>query len=184
MKKFAVALLTGILISTAVVGYSKDLSEELADGIVRLHIVAQSNSEKDQRVKLKIRDAVLKEIGKSESKDDIVKKLPLIEEIANNILKDEVFDYKARAEMGKFHFPTKYYDNFALPEGEYEAVRIKLGKAEGENWWCVLFPPLCMVDSATMESEELLKETFGENYAVVKGGEMKVNIKFKLAELF
>lgn len=102
------------------------------------------------------------------------------------MLEENGFSYTAVAEYGNFEFPTKYYDNFALPKGNYDAVRIKLGKAEGKNWWCVLFPPLCYVDAATDDAEELLKETFGENYALVKQdeGRLPVKIKFKIAELF
>lgn len=185
MKKIAVCILVALLSVTSVVGYSKDLSEELSQGIVRLHIIAESNSEEDQRVKLKIRDAVLAKMDKFENAEDIQSSLTMFEAIANEILKEEGFAYRAKAEYGMFEFPTKHYENFSLPKGEYNAVRIKLGKAEGENWWCVLFPPLCMIDAATDENEELLKETFGENYSVVaREDKIPVKIKFKLAELF
>lgn len=185
MKKIAVSILSGLLITTGIVGYSEELSEEISSEVIRLHIIAQSNSESDQKIKLAVRDAVLEKMQDFESEDEIKNNLNLFEDVANKVLKENGFEYKARAEFGRFDFPTKYYDNFALPKGEYDAVRVKLGKAEGENWWCVLFPPLCMVDAATEESEELLKETFGENYSVVKNeGEIPVKIKFKLAEMF
>ena len=184
MKKIALALLLGILLTTSVIGYSKDLSKDLSDGIVRLHIVAESNNEEDQAVKLKIRDKVLEEMKAFDTKEEIQENLHCFEKIANSVLEEEGFDYKAVALYGRFEFPTKYYDNFALPKGEYEAVRIVLGKGEGENWWCVLFPPLCMVDAATGDNEALLKETFGDNYSVVTEGALPFKIKFKLAELF
>lgn len=184
MKKFAVCILAALLLTTSVVSYSEGLSEELSDGIVRLHIIAESDSSEDQAVKLKIRDAVLCEMDKFQTKEDIKSGINILESIANRILKENGFSYTAVAEYGKFEFPTKYYDNFALPKGEYEAVRIKLGKAEGQNWWCVLFPPLCMIDAATEESMDLLKETFGDNYGTVIKKSMPFKIKFKLAELF
>lgn len=185
MRKFAVALLVAMLLTTSLVGYSEDLSDELSEGIVRLHIIAESDSDEDQAVKLKVRDKILEEMNRFDTKEEVRENLGFFEEVANRVLKEEGFDYTARAEFGTFMFPTKHYDNFSLPKGEYEAVRINLGKAQGKNWWCVLFPPLCMVDEAKGEEEALLKETFGENYDIVKNeGKIPVKIKFKLAELF
>ena len=185
MKKIAVCILVALMVTTGVVSYSESLSEELSEGIIRLHVIAESNLREDQRVKLKVRDALLKEMEHFEKSEDVKKSLQVFEEIANKVLLEEGFTYKAKAEYGKFEFPTKHYDNFSLPKGEYNAVRIKLGQAVGENWWCVLFPPLCMVDAATEESESLLRETFGENYALVtEGDRLPVKIKFKIAELF
>lgn len=186
MKKFAAALLCAMVFTSCLTAYSDSISEELSEGIVRLHIIANSDSEEDQKVKLAVRDAVLSEMERFENKEDIPLSLSEFEKIANGVLKNNGFDYRACAEYGNFEFPTKYYDNFALPKGNYDAVRIKLGKAEGHNWWCVLFPPLCYIDAATEESDKLLRETFGENYGLIADGEGKlpVKIKFKIAELF
>ncbi len=185
MKKIAVCILSALLIATSIVSYSENLSEELSEGIIRLHIIAESNLPKDQRVKLKVRDAVLAAMEDFENAEDVKQSLDMFERVANDVLKEEGFSYTATAEYGRYNFPTKHYENFSLPKGEYNAVRIRLGRAEGENWWCVLFPPLCMVDAATEESEELLKETFGENYSVVaKSEKLPVKIKFKIAEMF
>ncbi|MBQ8540458.1 MAG: stage II sporulation protein R [Clostridia bacterium] len=183
MKKIAVCILVSLLVATSVVSYSESLSKELSAGIVRLHIIAESNSKEDQAVKLKVRDALLKEMEMFENTEDVKLSLARLEAVADNVLKKEGFAYSAKAEYGQFDFPTKHYDGFSLPKGRYNAVRIRLGKAEGENWWCVLFPPLCMVDAAT--EEELLKETFGENYSmVVQEDKLPVKIKFKIAEMF
>lgn len=185
MKKIFVCILVSLLVATSVASYSEGLSQELSEGIVRLHIIAESNSTEDQSVKLKVRDAVLKEMENFETAEEVKENLAVLEAAANDVLKNEGFDYRAVAEYGRFEFPTKHYENFSLPSGEYNAVRIRLGKAEGENWWCVLFPPLCMVDAATEEGEALLKETFGENYSLVTREEtLPVKIKFKIAELF
>lgn len=183
MRKIAICILITLLVTTSVVCYSENLSEELSEGIVRLHIIAESNHKEDQSVKLKVRDAVLAAMETFENSEDIKMSLSSLENIANKTLQEEGFSYHAKAEWGRFEFPTKHYEGFSLPAGEYNAVRIKLGRAEGENWWCVLFPPLCMVDGATQD--ELLRETFGENYDVVTGEEkIPVKIKFKIAELF
>lgn len=185
MKKIALCILTGVLITTSVVAYSENLSRDIAEGIVRLHIVAESNSPEDQAVKLKIRDRVLEKMKSFGTEAEIEKNIAFFEAVANEVLEEEGFSYRAVAEFGAFDFPTKYYDGFALPAGEYTAVRISLGNARGENWWCVLFPPLCMVDAATEDFDNLLKDTFNENYSVVAdGGNIRFRIKFKLAELF
>lgn len=184
MKKVAAAILIAMVITTSLSGYSEKISEELSEKIVRLHIIAESNSEEDQKIKLKVRDRLLEEMKKYDCGEDVQKNTALLEKTANEVLRENGCDYTAAAEYGRFEFPTKRYENFCLPKGEYNAIRVKLGKAEGENWWCVLFPPLCMVDAATEEGEELLKETFGDNYDVVKNEKISVKIKFKIAELF
>ncbi len=185
MRKLPAAILCGIFVTGCISAYSQDLNDELADGIVRLHIIADSDSVEAQSVKLKVRDRVLEEMERFDKKEEAAEHVEDFERIANEVLKEEGVSYKASAEYGRFEFPTKYYDNFALPKGEYDAVRIRLGKAEGKNWWCVLFPPLCYVDAATEEGEALLKETFGENYELVTGeGKPAVKIKFKIAEIF
>lgn len=183
MKKIAVSMLVALLAVTSIVSYSESLSEELSEDIVRLHVIAESNSYIDQEIKLKVRDAVLSAMENIDSVEEVKNSLDMLQEVANEELKKTGADYTALAEYGKFDFPTKHYENFSLPKGRYNAVRIKLGRAMGENWWCVLFPPLCMVDAASETA--LLKETFGENYEVVTSKDkMSVKIKFKLAEMF
>lgn len=185
MKKIAISILTGILTATSAVCYGETLSDELAEGIVRLHIVAESDSKEDQAVKIKIRDRILEEMKNFESAEEIEDNIMFFENVANSVLREEGFDYTAKAQFGVFEFPTKYYDGFALPKGEYTAVRVVLGEGEGKNWWCVLFPPLCMVDAATGDMDVMLKDTFGDNYSVVATDKnMHFKIKFKLAELF
>jgi len=184
MRKLTAAVLFFTLFMSILTAYSKGVNEDLAEGIVRLHIIAASDSEEDQEVKLKVRDRVLEKMSRASEKGEIKDALSEFQKTANEVLEEEGFDYGAVAEYGVFDFPTKKYENFALPKGKYEAVRIKLGAAEGQNWWCVLFPPLCYVDAATEEGEELLKETFGDNYDLVKDEKLNVKIKFKIVELF
>lgn len=186
LRKLAAALLCALIFTSGLTAYSDSIGEELSEGIVRLHIIANSDSDIDQGVKIKVRDAVLSKMAELEGKEEAKDHLEEFEAIANEVLKENGFSYTASAEYGNFEFPTKYYDNFALPKGNYDAVRIKLGAARGRNWWCVLFPPLCYVDAATEDADELLKETFGDNYDLVKAGEgrLPVKIKFKIAELF
>ncbi len=120
----------------------------------RLHIIANSNTSQDQQVKLEVRDAVLKATKDGiekcntadETKEYIQKNLGIILETANETLKESGFGYTAKAKVGNYHFPEKSYQGVVYPEGDYEALRIILGEGEGDNWWCVMFPPLCLYE--------------------------------------
>ncbi|MGE8205002.1 stage II sporulation protein R [Heyndrickxia sp. NPDC080065] len=121
---------------------------------VRLRILANSDTEKDQSLKRKIRDEVNKEITKwvenltsiEDARKVIKAHLPEIEKIAKQVIREEKSNQSVRVEFGQVQFPTKLYGQFLYPAGEYEAVLITLGKGEGANWWCVLYPPLCFMD--------------------------------------
>lgn len=120
------------------------------EGIIRLHILASSDSKEDQALKLKVRDKVIQYMegqeSVEESREYIESHLDDIEEIANGVIADEGFDYKAKARLGVFFIPEKSYEDLTLPAGNYEALRITLGKGHGMNWWCVIFPNLCLID--------------------------------------
>ena len=126
--------------------------DDLRDNVLRLHIIANSNSNEDQQLKLKIRDSILKEseniFSHSENIEQAIDSaeisLDKIETIANRVIKENNFDYKATAEVKTSYFETRVYDNFTLPAGNYESLVINLGKSEGKNWWCVIFPEICL----------------------------------------
>lgn len=127
---------------------------ETSQGLIRLHVLANSDSPEDQQLKLKVRDAILaylspqlEQAGSSDSARSIIlnNKDKLVE-IAQQVIKENGADYSAQLEMGMFDFPIKSYGDLILPAGKYEAVRILIGAAQGKNWWCVLFPPLCFID--------------------------------------
>ncbi|ADL08913.1 stage II sporulation protein R [Thermosediminibacter oceani] len=128
--------------------------EDLSSKIIRLHVVANSDSPEDQELKLRVRDAVIKalenDLSKVEdidlSREYIKAHLKDIEEIARKEIKKSGRDHSVRVLFGRFPFPVKTYGFITLPAGEYEALRIIIGRGEGKNWWCVLFPPLCFVD--------------------------------------
>lgn len=122
--------------------------------VLRLHIKADSNSEVDQAIKLEVRDSVLQYIdkytcymnSKSETQDWVEENLNNIVNVANAELLDQGVSYKATAKVGRFDFPDKQYGDKLYPAGEYDALQILLGSGQGNNWWCVLFPPLCLID--------------------------------------
>lgn len=163
--------------------------EKIYDSVIRLHILANSNSETDQALKLKVRDAIIAESG-GLFEDTQPGKLPLdrmdelgkkFAAIANRVIKENGFDYTASAEWGKESYPTREYDGIAFPAGEYYSLRINLGDAKGENWWCVLFPLLCT--SASSAKERLQDMGISDNGTKVYTSKKYV-FRFKLLEFF
>lgn len=118
--------------------------------VLRLHILANSDSEEDQRVKLLVRDALIEEFAPAGSLEEAEEVLLNdgggVLETVNRVLKEQGCGYGAQLRFGIMEFPEKTYGTTTYPAGKYEALRVELGKAEGQNWWCVLFPPLCLVD--------------------------------------
>lgn len=123
-----------------------------AQAPLRLHVVANSDSKLDQQVKLTVRDAVLAATkdgileceNAAQAREYIEENLEIILTTANDTLEENGFDYSAEAFVGMSHFPDREYKDVCYPEGEYQALRIVLGSGKGQNWWCVMFPPLCI----------------------------------------
>lgn len=167
----------------------KNPTDEIKENVLRLHIIANSDCEEDQRVKLLVRDAIIKAGGDIFScctdTQQAIKtarhKNAYLRETAMEVLKENGFDYEVRTEIGKSYFPTRVYDNITLPAGEYNAVRVILGKGEGHNWWCVMFPPLCL--SAAEGEKEMDDILSPEAFELVSSGR-KYEVKFKLIEWF
>lgn len=181
--------------------YSEDVHEGLAGNLVRLHVVANSDSPEDQALKRQVRDELIQYMEKElsqvknlrDAKLAITERLGTIESIAGDVVKKSGYDYGAKAEFGTFDFPTKLYGDIALPGGRYEALKVNLGRSEGANWWCVLFPPLCFVDAShgTISDSvkgELKKVLSEEEFKVITTSdpeeELPIRIKFKIVELF
>lgn len=133
--------------------------EQLSENVLRLHVLANSNSEEDQSVKLRVRDAVLAEAqnwyGDAEDFDtallEICTHLESLEAAANRILSEEGLPYRATAEVCSAYFPTRTYETGSMPAGKYRTLRISLGEAEGKNWWCVVFPSLCVSGASDLD---------------------------------
>lgn len=191
MKNFIALIISTLLILLLLFGYSTGVSSDLSQNIVRLHVIANSDSDEDQALKLKVRDAILAH-SKADftQKSDVSKNLDTYKEIAEKTIRENGYNYRAEVEYGNFKFPTRHYDNIALPAGQYDAVRIKIGSAEGRNWWCVMFPPLCFVDGTTdtAYAEEKLGTLIDkESYDIItscRSRSLPFEIKFKIVELF
>lgn len=177
--------------------YAHTLSENLSANFFRLHILANSNSEIDQNLKLKVRDGIIEYMNSQElsnySKEEVITfvktNLDSYRKVAQNIIKENGFNYPVSLEVGTFCFPTKIYGNISLPAGNYEALRINIGQAQGENWWCSLFPPLCFVDISSGviddNSKENLKENLSEEeFAIITSNNGTIKLKFKILEIF
>lgn len=186
MKKIftVLSLVLGIAFFTAF-GAFRTFSascEEIRGEVLRLHIPANSDSEEDQAIKLELRDALLERFGGelSECSDlalasaRAAELLPEIEEFANEFLSGSGFSYGAKAELVEMYFTTREYDRLILPAGRYTALRVTLGSGSGKNWWCVIFPQLCLPAVSEQDNAEQVLETFGKP--------QKVTAKFALYE--
>ncbi len=138
----------------------------LQSSVIRLHILANSDSEADQAIKTKVRDMLLEKWGKklmelgdsSEAWEALGNLIPDIQNDVNSFLKDLCADYNSTVKAGVYDFPEKDYDGVEFPEGRYHALRVELGAASGHNWWCVMFPPLCLIGEDGEMSIEDYKE--------------------------
>lgn len=167
MKKKQICIILGIFFAVTVVACAgirrKDfvdskimsMQEKLAEEVFRFHVLANSDSKEDQALKMKVKERVLsymkEELPESESAD-ITKKwanehIEEIEEIAYQTIVDEGYDYGVNVKVTECYFPEKRYGDVVFPAGDYEALRIEIGEAEGQNWWCVLYPNLCFIDA-------------------------------------
>lgn len=178
MKK--VCILVGILFSFLVTGILVNVKQagmqrELAQQVFRFHVLANSDSEEDQELKMKVKEAVLaymkQELGHSDSVDETKQwaneNLGQLEEVAGQVIAGEGYDYAVSAQVTMCDFPDKTYGDITFPAGEYEALRVEIGEADGRNWWCVLFPNLCFMDAVHAvvpeEGKQELKEVLEED---------------------
>ena len=148
----------------------REIQQGIAGEVFRLHVIANSDTEKDQELKLKVKTRIveyLKEIlgedaGLEETKEAVLTHLTEIEQEAENLIEEQGFDYPVEVVVEKTYFPEKTYGDCTFPAGEYEALKVKIGSAKGQNWWCVLYPSLCFLDDTygivTEEKKEDLKE--------------------------
>ncbi len=186
-------VITILLISF--VFYSASIQKSISSKVLRLHILANSNSSFDQELKLKVRDNVINyvtpllkdSISLSQTKEIISRNIDNINTIAQETV-SKYSNYKTCIYLASSKFPTKHYGNFSFPAGNYEALKIIIGEGKGNNWWCVMFPPLCFTNGSSGEfdkdSEEQLKDSLSDKeYELVNNYEKTdIKIKFKILE--
>ena len=202
-KVIIVAIISFLILgmSYAVDAYQSLLRIE--DKVIRLHVIAHSNRIEDQELKLEVRNKIIeksKDIfedihSKEESERIIIQKLDEIKHIAEKVIKDHHYDYSIDVYYGNYSFPRKQYNQYVLPAGKYDAIRIVIGDGKGDNWWCVMFPPLCFVDFGKVDeeseeafdkqTEEKLSEILTEEeieLIKINRGLTKIKLKSKIAE--
>ena len=170
---------------------------EIYDTVVRLHVLANSDGEYDQALKLKVRDRVVEIVSpavedcvsQAEAISAIGGVMDEIESAAREVISAEGSDYDVDVMIGKEEYPTKSYKSCAFPSGEYVSLRVRIGEGEGQNWWCCLFPPLCL-SAATEEADESNEDAFisvgltSEQYKLITESDTpKYKVRFKILEM-
>ena len=190
MKRWMKALIGGVCLCLllSLCGFTGEC-EKIRDRVVRLHILANSDSDEDQALKLKVRDAVTEAaagwLGDAEGEGEALQKmeryLPELQEVAQQTVYDEGYSYPVTATLCRMHFDTREYDEVTMPAGIYDAVRFTIGEGQGKNWWCVIYPPMC-IHSAV--KQQTLSDVLSPRQMSIVTGEGGFQIRFKLVEIF
>ena len=189
-----------LLIYTTICAFSyvQAVSTDISNSVFRLHVIANSNSDEDQSLKYKVRDNLLEYMNnicsncssKEEAIELVTEHQEEFKQVALETIKNEGYSYDIKINIGNFEFPTKQYGDISLPAGYYDALRVEIGKAEGRNWWCVMFPSLCFIDVSSgivpEESKEELQNVLSdEEYSIISdNSNSEIKLKFKLIEFF
>ena len=182
----ACALIAAFVWCLGVIGDRKQLNENL----IRLHVVANSDSPEDQAVKLQVRDAVMESLRTAmtqvadveEAKTYIRENLPKLQKVANHALQEAGFSETAVVSFCREPFDTRYYDTFTLPAGVYDALRITIGAGEGHNWWCVVFPTLCLPAASEAVSAVAAGAGFSDSLSRALTGDGDLELRFFLLD--
>lgn len=190
LKLVEIALLVGLAVFLASGGLALRAQSQLAERVVRLHVLANSNGEEDQELKLLVRDRVLARAtelltqagNRAEAESLLRRELPELEALAARELRANGCDYPVTAELTDTEFPTREYDGFTLPAGEYLALRVVIGEGAGRNWWCVVFPPLCTAASAEVPAAALAAGLTEDQVGLITEEDRGYVLKFKTVE--
>ncbi len=166
--------------------------ETVYEDTVRLHVIASSDSAEDQNVKLKVRDSILRCVSeKMKSVKDAESAARLLDEMKDEIkicadetLKREGFDESVNIEFGEEKYPVRYYEGFTLPSGTYKSMRVVIGEGEGKNWWCILFPSVCISNAVKAKDDYVMAGFTPEQYKIIENGSgRKYKVRFKILEI-
>ena len=191
-KRIVVLVLALLLVSSALtvvsaLGDFRVQCESVSEKVLRLHVLANSDSEEDQQLKLKVRDAILAESdelfftsqNKAEAMENILKNREQIETLAEDTLRQNGCTHPVEIQLAEVYFNTRTYGDVTMPAGYYDALQVKIGVGAGKNWWCVLFPALCVPSAASVQMEDVLTE---EEMRVL--GQSGYDVRFKIVELY
>ena len=185
LRKWEIALLLALCFTLLAGTWAGAASSRVSEGLVRLHVIAASDDATEQAIKLDVRDAVLSYLEpKLDSAADIAGADARIEANLDGIAaaaESAAQGREVNVTLGEEYYPTREYDTFSLPAGRYQSLRVTLGEGAGHNWWCVVFPPLCLTAA---ESEAAFEELDGETRAIISSDGGGVQFKFRLLELW
>lgn len=197
IKRFILLILLFVLyISISAFSYTNAVCTDIAESVFRLHVIANSDSTDDQHLKYLVRDNIIEylndiSIGVS-SKEQVMEiaheHITEIQKVALETIRSNGYNYSVKVSIGNFAFPTKKYGDITFPPGYYDALKIEIGEATGQNWWCVMFPPLCFVDVTSGivpdESKEVMQNNLSEEeYDLISQDTADVKVKFKIVEV-
>ena len=196
-KRFFILLILLILYTfVSAFYYSNAVCSDISDSVFRLHVIANSDSPADQNLKYIVRDSIIDYINEisssATSKEEVLQiaksNISKIQSIAINTVRKEGYDYSVNVEVGNFVFPKKTYGDITFPPGFYDALKVEIGEAKGQNWWCEMIPPLCFVDvtSGIVPDESKLKmqeNLSQEEYKLISQESTNVKVKFKIVEV-
>lgn len=193
MRKIAKLIGTLLLLFAAFyLGTVANDKQVLSDSLIRLHVVADSDSAEDQSIKLQVRDAITAKLGTvmdefpdlETAKAYLETQLPELERIANHVLEAAGNGCRAVVTLAKEAFPTREYDTFTLPAGIYESLRVTIGSGEGKNWWCVVFPSLCASATTDGFEDTAVSAGFSDRVAGTLTGKQEYRVRFFLLDCF
>lgn len=193
LRRWEAALLAGVAITLLSGMYLDREQTELAANVIRMHVIANSDSAEDQQLKLAVRDRVLTQAEALYDEGDTLS--DALEKLENNlnvlaaagraVVEEQGYDYPVTASLERTWFPTKEYTDFALPAGNYTALRVVIGQGDGRNWWCVVFPPLCLGSVTQTVEETAAAGGFTHNQvSLITGESQGYVVKFKAMELW
>ena len=191
-KKILTVLITLTLLITTLAVLPVHGESEIYSNVLRLHVIANSDSEDDQNLKLLVRDAVLAEAqillcdvyDRAKAEETVMQNIEILRSVAEKTVFDNGYDYPVAIELGKEEYPTKNYESCSFPAGEYTSLRILIGEAAGQNWWCVLFPPLCLSAATDADAFASVGITDGQYQIITENENPKYKIRFKILESF
>ncbi|MCI8677850.1 MAG: stage II sporulation protein R [Lawsonibacter sp.] len=192
LKRWELALMFGILVAVVAGSWLTREQQELADSVIRFHVIANSDTEEDQALKLAVRDRVLEEAEGlypegatlEQAQAALEGHLNTLAAAGRAVVEEQGYDYPVSARLEDCWFPTKEYEDFALPAGNYTALRVTIGEGKGQNWWCVAFPPLCLGAASETVDQALEAGYFTPDQgALVTGDGEQYVLKFKAMEL-
>lgn len=162
--------------------------KSIRESLLRLHVIASGDTKEEQALKLRVRDEILQKGSEIFAHNDTLKdaerkiedNLDLLRDIAENTVKANGYTYPVKVTLAESYFPTRRYDNITLPAGTYNAVKVIIGEGTGQNWWCVMFPPMCL--PAAGEKEAIIGDVLGEKEADIVTNEKKYEVRFWIVE--